>query len=418
MANLSASGGSVPSPKTLQRATAQCLIIGNYSTANEHAIEAFMFHIQSCFVSSSRLSNDLWFEMGATIRLAIRMGYHRDPNVLSGISIFDGELRRRLWLNIVQIDALMSFQVGFPSMIPADFCDTQLPRNLDHGDLHPDMTVLPPSRPLSEHTSVLYTIVKSSVMSVFRKIVHHTQLPVAAPYDVALSLEQEMRHAYSNLPESHKRRDMDCCFTDSAGLILERCTIELLYLKGLVILLRRFVSYASNDNLYMASRTSCVEAALEMLHRQADVHRACERGGRLHEDRWMFATLAVHDFLLAAMVICLDLSVQLKAIGQAPLDVPEHSSIWNREQMSLQTAREILRSRSPESKEMRMAAQAIDLMIRKVSEKQQKTIILDEMAIPCVDTMAHMIDGSETLDWVSLLPVLIRSLLTASSGSA
>ncbi len=60
------------------------------------------------------------------------MGYHRDPSNLSGISPFDGEMRRRVWLNIVQVEALMSYEMGFPSMIPSEFCDTKVPRNLEN----------------------------------------------------------------------------------------------------------------------------------------------------------------------------------------------------------------------------------------------------------------------------------------------
>jgi hypothetical protein len=68
------------------------------------------------------------------IRLAFRMGYHRDPKHLVGISVFDGEMRRRVWLNLVQIEALMSYQLGFPSMIPSEFCDTEVPRNLEYSE--------------------------------------------------------------------------------------------------------------------------------------------------------------------------------------------------------------------------------------------------------------------------------------------
>lgn len=62
------------------------------------------------------------------------MGYHRDPKHLAGISVFEGEMRRRVWLNLVQIEALMSYQLGFPSMIPSEFCDTEVPRNLEYSE--------------------------------------------------------------------------------------------------------------------------------------------------------------------------------------------------------------------------------------------------------------------------------------------
>lgn len=56
-------------------------------------------------------------------------------------------MRRRVWHNLVQLDALMSFQMALPSMIPTEFCDTKVPRNLQYSDLEMAMASLPPGRP-------------------------------------------------------------------------------------------------------------------------------------------------------------------------------------------------------------------------------------------------------------------------------
>ena len=109
--------------------------------------------------------------MGIFIRLAMRLGYHRDSARHSSISPFEGEMRRRIWAIIYQLDILASFQLGLPSMIPDEYCDTHAPKNLDYSDFGPDTTVLPPSRPLSDNTAITYTIVKSKVMGVFKRIV-------------------------------------------------------------------------------------------------------------------------------------------------------------------------------------------------------------------------------------------------------
>jgi hypothetical protein len=103
---------STLSPKTLQQRTVQCLVLGRYAIANAYALEAFLFHLQSSFMGKDHPSVNPWFDMGTIIRLAFRMGYHRDPSNLSGITFFDGEMRRRLWLNVVQIEALISYQTG------------------------------------------------------------------------------------------------------------------------------------------------------------------------------------------------------------------------------------------------------------------------------------------------------------------
>lgn len=404
--------GSVPAPAILQEATVQCLVLGRYATANAYVLEAFLLHLQSCFLNSGRPTVDPWFEMGTIIRLAFRMGYHRDPSNLPGVSTFDGEMRRRVWLNIVQIDALMSFHMGFPTMISSQFCDAEDPRNLEYSDLQVDMTSLPPARPFSEHTPVIYTIVKSGVMGVFKKIVSHTQLPTVPPYSATLALEAEMRRVYGNVPEQYQRRDVNRSFTDPSTLILERCTIEILYLKGIIVLLRRFISYDLKSSPYESSRRACVEAALDMLARQADVNKACEPGGRLYEDRWMLLSIPPQDYLLAAMVICLDLSVHMRSDRATSTDKPGHRDLADREYRALQTACQIWSLHSSNSREMRTAAEAINLMITKVAEKDHAASVAhpasfvdmtsaDGFELPYAGPMSQMIDGSEAIDWVS-----------------
>ena len=172
------------SARFLSKRTEQCLVLGNYARSEEHSLEALGIHLQGCFLRSRDSDVNLWLLMGVVIRLAIRLGYHRDPSKLRKLNLspFDGEMRRRIWVSIFQVDTLMSFQMGFPSMIPTEYCDAELPRNLDHHDLYPETTVLPPSRPLSDTTPLLYTIAKAPVVEMFRAVVAHIRSLNPKPY--------------------------------------------------------------------------------------------------------------------------------------------------------------------------------------------------------------------------------------------
>lgn len=61
---------------------------------------------------------------------------------------------------------------------------------------------------------------------------------------------------------------------DSSEIISNRCNIELLYLKGLIVLDRRYIRYNDQDAKLESSRRFCIDAAFEILARQADLHRA------------------------------------------------------------------------------------------------------------------------------------------------
>ncbi|KAK7978076.1 hypothetical protein PG996_004122 [Apiospora saccharicola] len=421
VSNIIEPAGSVPPIITLQQVTVQCLALGRYPTANAHALEAFMLHLQSGFFSLNRPPVELWFEMGTVIRLAFRMGYHRDPSKLAGISPYDGEMRRRVWLNIVQVDALMSYQNGYPSMIPTEYCDTTVPRNLEDSDLRVDMEVLPPSRPLNEQTPVLYVIVKAGVMAVFKRIVAHTQSISVKPYTQTLLLDEDMNKAYSAVPDLLRRRDINQCFLDHAVLIWQRCTVELLYLKGLIVLHRRYINYEQQSPDYEPSRRACVQAALELLARQAEVHEACAPSGRLYEDRWIFAALPVHDFLLAAMVVSLDLSVRMRSGGQQmSSSATEYQQLAGKEYRALQVSQRIWAASSAASPEANIAALALDLMIKKVAENDPGLFLaydieLEQMdfasnaELPYAGAVSQMIDGSGIIDW-SLLDQYLQNM--------
>ncbi|KAJ9491144.1 hypothetical protein VN97_g2088 [Penicillium thymicola] len=404
--------GTIPSPDILQQKTAQCLLLGRYRTANAYALEALLLYLQSGFLGDMKTTSRQWFDMGIILRLAFRMGYHRDPSTFPGTTTpFDSEMRRRVWLQIFQLDALLSFQLGLPSMIPAECCDTHVPRNLNDADLQVRMSALPPSRPSSEYTPFLYFTSKAGVMSIFKKIVAHTISLATPSYSRTLTLDAEMRGAYSLLPDSLKRRDTNQSLMDSSEMILNRCNIELLYLKGLVVLHRRYIRYEDQDAKFETSRRFCVEAALEILARQVDLHQAFQPGGRLHEDQWMLSSLTIHDFLLAAMVMCLDISVRLESHTTAFVDERADHGFVSREIAALKTSQRIWAANSHRSPESRIASLALDLMTRKVAERQA-TFSCDQPAfmeiprvspeLPYMEPMSEMIDGSETLDWLLL----------------
>lgn len=302
----------------------------------------------------------------------------------------------------------MSFQLGLPSMIPTEYCDTEAPRNLNYSDFFPDTTVLPPTRPLSDHTLVLYTIVKGKVMDVFKRIVAHTQSLSSPPFETTMMLDVEMREMYNNIPPDYKMKPISRSFMDASSTIMNRCCIELLYLKAIVVLHRRYLDTDTSNSKYAKSRCACLDAALDILSRQADLHQASQPRGQLYEDRWMVSSLTAHDFLLAAMVVCLELSVHMRTATAS------RYGDFARQFEALKTSHMIWASASPCSKEARTAAQALELMIQKVKNNnddkkssssllpENNLLSLEDGNLPYAETMTEMIDGSENLNWTLL----------------
>ncbi|XEV07026.1 hypothetical protein FSHL1_012313 [Fusarium sambucinum] len=358
----------IPSSKDLSIKTQNCLLLCNYITSAEHAVEAFLLHLVGCWLRGRASDTNLWFLMGKLVQLAIIKGYHRDSSKLpnSNISAFDGEMRRRIWVCIYQLDSLMSFQLGLPSMVPSDSCDTELPRNLDQNQLHPDITELPPSRPMSENTTILYSIVKASVMAKFKEVVKHTRSPTPLSPETTVVLDAEVRQAYANIPDHFKYKPLTNFLTEEVSVILTRTTLELLYLKSIIVLHRQHLMYR-NDSRSEFSRNACLEAARRLLERQAEMDRVTETGGQLHDMKWMITTLTLSDFTLAAMVICLDLTITVRLGVNSPPSPTTYQEVQS-DLAIIQNAHKIWAVAGKLCSEARTVAHALDSTVERVND--------------------------------------------------
>lgn len=78
------------------------------------------------------------------MRIAQQMGLHRDGSHL-GLSVFETEMRRRVWWHIIYMDKSITRSSGFISA-PLPTNDTHFPLNLNDSELHPNMKEPPVER--------------------------------------------------------------------------------------------------------------------------------------------------------------------------------------------------------------------------------------------------------------------------------
>ena len=81
--------------------------------------------------SGQAQGNATWTLVAVAFRLSRSMGLHRDPSIFPNIGVVEGELRRRLWYYLFQLEL---YAIGPATAIPAiteESYDTRLPHNLD-----------------------------------------------------------------------------------------------------------------------------------------------------------------------------------------------------------------------------------------------------------------------------------------------
>jgi hypothetical protein len=122
-----------------------------------------------------------------------------------------------------------------------------------------------------------------------------------------MKLDAEARELHDNISPHLKMRSMDEAARDPSTLIMQRFTLDLLFLKIICVLHRKYLSYARVQSRFAYSRKAVIEASMMLLKHQATLHRECQAGGRLRNVKWFISSLTTVDFLLAAMIVSSDL---------------------------------------------------------------------------------------------------------------
>jgi hypothetical protein len=291
-----------------RKLTAQCLQLADITQPISHMLEAMVLYMLAEYGRSKDAEPGVLLLVSICVRLAMRMGYHRDPAPHPAITPFQGEIRRRVWTFICGFDSLVSFQFGLPAMIKTDHMDTESPRNLYDDELFEDMKALPPSRPVSEATPMSYMITKSKMNYLFGRIVERAQsLTNPMSYEETMKADHELRETRAQYPPLLRARSFAESARDPANLIMQRIGLEMMFLRCLFVLHRKFIMRGREQSKYAYSRRTCLDASLELLGHQATLHAESQPGGRLRSVKWSISSLTTNDFLLAAMLICSDL---------------------------------------------------------------------------------------------------------------
>ncbi|EED21503.1 conserved hypothetical protein [Talaromyces stipitatus ATCC 10500] len=115
---------------------------GLLKTTDLVLLQAFCFYLVSC--RSTYDQRTVWCLSGTAIRIAQQMGLHRDGSQL-GLSVFETEMRRRVWWHIIYMDRSIARSFGFVSA-PLPAYDTHFPLNVNDSELHPNMREPPVER--------------------------------------------------------------------------------------------------------------------------------------------------------------------------------------------------------------------------------------------------------------------------------
>jgi hypothetical protein len=195
--------------------------------------------------------------------------------------------------------------------------DTARPSNFLDDDFGPDTQELPPARPIEEMSPVSYSIVKADLAKVFAKACDMSHSVQPPEYEEIMEQDRLLQKIYQNTPPALRFRSMYQSILDPPSIIMFRFKLELLFQKTRCVLHRRYVNDVFTGTAMELSRKLCVEAAMKMLTHHEMISQAAEQGGPLSKIRFYLSSLNAHDFLLSAMILCMELDLISKATSPA-----------------------------------------------------------------------------------------------------
>ena len=390
--------------------SAQCLLLADYvKKPGRYTVQTLLVYLLTESVRSNDALAEIWSLNGLTVGLALRLGLHRDPEHYPELTAFQGEMRRRVWALLFQIDLMFSYQIGLPRIARPSESDTKLPRNLQDEDIYEDMASLPPSRPDTDLTPTSYTRAKGRIAHAFSQISDAIFSVNKTPFEEVMQLDKGLEAAHDAIPPFLQMKERSLAFTDPPYLIMQRYNIDLLYLKSRCALHRKSLVEATVDVKYQQSKSICVQTALSLLDRQFSLDLDCQAGGLLEKDNWFVSSFTTADFLLAAMILCVDVCYERSRFGAVP---------WDHRLQAIERSYGIWVKTSLASKEAEKAAKVISVILAKARGEPISSVDPAPLSfsgeIPALpefpsDHQSGHIE--EPFEWVSSIPPTLKYAL-------
>ncbi|KAI9888482.1 MAG: hypothetical protein M1814_006900 [Vezdaea aestivalis] len=348
--------------------TVQCLLAANYYKPTPRILLILYLYLQGEYVKCRDASFGLWLLVGTVVRIAMRMGYHRDVSDMGSVSAFEGEMRCRLWAAIVRADLLFSFQIGLPNMIQRAHVDRVLPRNLNDEDFGEDTEILPPSRPTHESTQMSYFIAITRLSLLFQTVTDTANAITPCSFEMILRMDADLRAEKTQVPDQLRMKPLSELKDEPPMRTMERLNLDMLHYKALIVLHRRYFSSSRTNDRYIYCRDTCVDSALKLLEYQAILHEETRPVGSLKSARWFLASLNMSDYLLAGTILCLDLYYQAEAVNSNNATYGFNAERSKREIRACIRARHIWKESMENSMEAFKAVTTLDVMTAQVTK--------------------------------------------------
>lgn len=238
-----------------------------------------------------------WMAAGNLLRLAMSAGLHRDAHIVNlrhatpstkKVSVFDQEMRRRIWCTITELELQADLERGMPATIRDLFEDCGSPLNIDDEEFDQSAEQLPNPKPLSQFTRSSYQHLSRSSWPLRLELLSLINGPNSQiPYENVLLYDKKTMQHLDEIPH----------WNDHEGLVA-RILLQLQLQQLLLFLHRPYARDEAWGSRYDYSAIVHLRSAMTILDLQ----------NQLTSTGNSFLCLFRNDILGAALSICYNMS--------------------------------------------------------------------------------------------------------------
>ncbi|QQK40079.1 C6 transcription factor, putative [Penicillium digitatum] len=223
-----------------------------------------------CLLLLARQTNSLpgtsWVSAGSVLRMAMAIGLHRTPDLFPALSVYQSEMRDRLWATVLELTLMSSLDAAMPLPFALQDIDRTAPSNLDDEQFDAETETLPTPQS-SQHFSdsaVQILLLKSLPVRVEAVRLVNNQHRQELSYETALRLGNELRSACRDVAALFQTRQNQPRNADRT-LTMTNFHLRFLdtYLRRYILFLHRpFMIQARKDPRFYLSRKVCLESCI------------------------------------------------------------------------------------------------------------------------------------------------------------
>ncbi|KAJ6118238.1 hypothetical protein N7471_013705 [Penicillium samsonianum] len=243
----------------------------------------------------------VWASMGTLVYKAMQINLHRDPKHLSGRSVLQAEVRRRLWATIIELMVQAALDSAMPPSIPES--DTEPPSNINDDEIGESTSVLR-YHPKGTYTATSLQLLLLESLPVRLRILHIlTSLSSEISYLDVIALSSELTDAsisYYNFLKKNARPSITP---------LHRNLLDYLVRRFMIPLHCPFINKARTNPLLTSSLKASLDTAMAIMSPEPDEEFSrlmATGGGLFREGIWCAMTVISIELLAQVEAQCLD----------------------------------------------------------------------------------------------------------------